>query len=70
MAERAYTVVEIDQMRTAIDFRFLYGIKPSQRPPNGKWFSSRTYKEEEKAVVVEELLRTYMLAGVSPEDLE
>ncbi len=83
MPERAYTVVEINRMRQAIEHQWLYGRKMSEPDPNASsgvdengnpWMStstmSRSYKEEEKTRCVEELLRTYMLAGIEPKDLE
>ena len=82
MTERAYTVAEIDRMREAVDFEYLWGRKIKDPTPEPVYFTdseggrvqvgsgSRTYKEVEKTKCVEELLRTYMLAGVEPEDLE
>ncbi len=67
MPERAYTVKEIDQMRDAVEFRWLWGCTPSQQLADS---CSRTYKETDMVKCVEEQLRTYMLAGVDPEDLE
>lgn len=68
-AVRKYSVEEIDQMRSAIEFQWLFGCKPKDAPQTS-FRNSRTYMEEEKVKCVEELLRTYMLAGVSPEELE
>ncbi len=83
MPKQAYTLAEIDQMRHAVEHQWLYGRKIFEPDPNASsgvdengnpWAtttgSSRAYQEEEKTVCVEELLRTYMLAGVEPEDLE
>ena len=50
---RAYTVAEIDQMRRALRPRVY----------------STPRKDYEHAIVLEEMLRTYMLAGVCPEEL-
>ncbi len=69
MKERSYTVAEIGQMRSAVEFRWLYGCKLSERPEN-QVLSSGSYSEGEKVKAVEEQLRTYMLAGVDPEELE
>lgn len=66
---RAYTVQEIDQMRSAIEFQWLYGCKPKDASRED-CMSSRTYMPEEKVKCVEEMLRTYMLAGIDPEELE
>ncbi len=83
MAERSYTVAEIDRMRRAIEHQWLYGRKISEPDPNewsgidengnaygGTSTLSRAFKEEEKTKCVEEQLRTYMLAGIEPEELE
>lgn len=56
-------------MRCAVEFRWLYGYKLSARHQKGSR-TSRAYKEEEKVKCVEEQLRTYMLAGIEPEELE
>ena len=68
MTERAYTVPEIDKMRNAVEYMWLYGKKSSESVGVGG--ISRTYYEADKAKCVEEMLRTYMLAGIEPEDLE
>ena len=56
-------------MRSAVEHQWLYGMKMSEREPNTSQHS-RCFKEEEKTKCVEELLRTYMLAGIGPEELE
>ncbi len=66
---RAYTVDEIDRMRRAVRFRWLYGMKESERVP-GRQLMSVVYTGNECSKAVEEELRTYMLAGISPEELE
>ncbi len=68
MTERAYTVAEIDRMRRAVEYRWLYGCSLGDCHPGQ--LMSRTYKETEKTACVEEELRTYMLAGIEPEELE
>ena len=83
MTERSYTVAEIDRMRDAIEHQWLFGRKRSEPDPgatsgvdkNGNhWFGSstmsRSYDEAEKTKCVEELLRTYMLAGIELKELE
>ena len=84
MSERAYTVAEIDRMRDAVEHQWLYGRRMSEPEPEqhkivnddgSVWFtgggsSSRSYNEADKTKCVEEMLRTYMLAGIEPEDLE
>ena len=69
MKERSYTVAEIDRMRAAVECQWLYGMKISEQLAEGATMS-RSYKEEEKTKCVEEMLRTYMLAGVDPKELE
>lgn len=66
MTERAYTVAEIDRLREVLDMRYLYGTS-NLKMING---CSRTCRPEEKAAIVEQQLRTYMLAGITAEDIE
>jgi len=70
MKERSYTVAEIDRMREAISCEWLYGMKISKHRMRKGGTISRGYNEVERTKCVEEMLRTYMLAGVSPEELE
>jgi hypothetical protein len=58
MIERAYTVSEIDRMRIAIS-EFLWRRKSMRWSCNGP-----------DPARVEDQLRTYLIAGVSPEALE
>lgn len=67
--ERAYTVREIDDLRRAVTERFLWGNANGPVTTEGVWVQSSVYKEETKAKVVEEQVRTYMLAGITGEDL-
>ena len=80
---REYSVVEIDRMRAAVEHRWLYGRKISEPDPNARSWTdgagtfctgsstiSRPYRETEMTECVESLLRTYMLAGTEPADLE
>lgn len=55
MIERAYTVAEIDTMRLTITH---YG-----------WPGGGSYYPAQRAAEIEDRLRTYMIAGVEPEDL-
>ena len=66
MVDRAYTVREIDALRRVCEEKWLYGSigTPSDGPRE-----SRSYKPQDKAVGVEELVRTYMLAGLTADDL-
>ena len=61
--ERAYTVREVDALRSACESKWLFG---SYRWRSG---ASRPYKQEEKTSCVEEMVRTHMLAGHTAEDL-
>ncbi len=69
MSERTYSVAEIDRMRAAIEHRWLFGSRISNMKP-GVGMSSCSYNEAEKTESVEAMLRTYMLAGTEPGDLE
>ncbi len=64
MKDRAYTVHEIDALRLTVESKWLFG---SYTPSNTQF--SRHYREAEKTQCVEELVRTYMLAGLTAEDL-
>lgn len=56
MAERKYSVSEIDSMRNTISS---YGWAPN----------SGAYYPADRAMEIEERLRTYMIAGVEPTEL-
>ena len=68
MTERQYSLQEIRQMRCLIENDFLYG---SFRPHHeaGITYVSRSFTEQEKSAVIEEQLRSYMAAGLGPDDL-
>lgn len=66
MSERKYSVNEIDALRRAVENKYLYGSYAQRFAINR---TSRCYREEEKAVVVEQQVRTHMLAGHTAEDL-
>jgi len=63
--ERKYTVSEIDDLRRVCDDRFLWGT--SKRHPG--MHSSRVYDPVERSNAVENMVRTYMLAGITAEDI-
>lgn len=65
MIERAYTVREIDDLRAACRSRWLWGTTNPARMVG----CSRSYRAEEEAVAVEQLVRTYMLAGITAADI-
>lgn len=65
MAERAYTVRELDALREAVENKWLYG----RYRLGGYASQSRPYMEAEKVACVEQMVRTHMLAGHTAEDL-
>jgi len=83
MVDRAYTVAEIDALRQLCDTKWLYGTFFQHFPEptpiydangniigyGGSIYCSRSYKPGEKDKGVEELVRTYMLAGITAEDI-
>jgi hypothetical protein len=62
---RAYTVAEIDALRSALEVRWVWGTT-AQSQTRGM---SRPYYHEDKIKGVEELVRTAMLAGHTAEDI-
>lgn len=62
---RSYTVHEIDALRQACEQRWLFG---SNRIGEGTQMS-RAYRSDEKDKGVEERVRTYMIAGITADDL-
>lgn len=68
MSERAYTVREVDQLRMACEARYLYGTSCPVFSGNGTG-SSRPYREDVKAACVEQMVRTYMSAGITAADI-
>ena len=69
MKDRSYTVAEIDRMRHAVEFKWLYGCRISARHM-GEAMTSHVHYADERTKAVEEQLRTYMLAGIDPKELE
>lgn len=70
MTERSYTVQEIDALRRACGDKYIWGRYggPRMRPGRGI-SSSRGYQEKDKVIAVEEMVRTFMLAGKTAADL-
>lgn len=62
---RAYTVKEIDDLREVCEMKYLYGTTD---PMQAIGFS-RQYQESDKVKAVEELVRTYMIAEITAEDI-
>lgn len=65
MSERAYTVVELDELRAVVERKWLWGSYRGPLADDG----SRAYYPHEKTIEVEELVRTHMLAGHTAADL-
>jgi len=65
---RAYTVKEIDALRTAVVNKHAWGSYLGSTGQNAVLFE-RQYKEGATERAVEELVRTHMLAGHTAEDL-
>lgn len=65
MSERAYTVGDIDDLRTAVANKWLWGAYSG---PSGNCMS-RSYQSAEKDTAVEQMVRTHMLAGHTGDDL-
>lgn len=66
MSERRYSVSELDELRAAVESKYLWG---SYMPDFCTNRMSRQYKEDEKNVAVEQMVRTHMIAGHTAEDL-
>ena len=63
MSERKYTMTEIDRMRTLTAYLVMFGTTKREKFKSG-------WGPEGYETTVELRLRTYMLAGLGPEDLE
>lgn len=78
MPERAYTVAEIDRMREAVRQRMPMRLAAVSISASGHIVYKNFTRERDtlyqavppNPAEVEDRLRTYMLAGVSPEELE
>ena len=67
MTERAYTVSEIDALRNAVKERYMFGT--TYVPPGHTGRGGLTYRENEMMMAVEQQTRTFMLAGITAEDI-
>ena len=65
MSERKYTVHEIDELRAVCERRWLFGSAYLSANTG----CSRSYKSSEKDIGVEQLVRTYMLSGITAQDI-
>jgi len=63
---RAYTVAEIDALRQLCESKYLFGTFF----PKSIGFCSRSFRESDKILAVEEMVRTYMLAGITANDIQ
>lgn len=66
MSDRKYSVAEIDALRKACEMHWMWGttyIKP------GVGSMGRSYNPIEKEAGVEQLVRTYMIAGITAEQM-
>ena len=69
MSERRYTVREIDELREVCDMRYMWGTTVPGFDPTGGIHHSRTYRETERVTAVEQMIRTYMLAGITAKQI-
>jgi len=72
--ERSYTVREIDELRQAVETRWLFGttvmnLAIRRRLLEHRAGSSRSFMPGEKEMAVEERVRTHMLAGHIAKDI-
>ena len=65
---KAYTVQELDALRTVVEKKYLWGSYRGPWPLERNVFS-REYREADKNKAVEEMVRTHMLAGHTAEEL-
>lgn len=65
MSERAYTVTDLDDLRRAVRNKYIWGNYHGGY--DGQW--GRPGKIGEAEVVVEEMVRTHMIAGHTASDL-
>lgn len=68
MPERSYTVAEIDELRATVRSHVVFGRNPSFSA-NGGHGSWPAQSNQEISSVVEDRVRTHMLAGHTAEDL-
>lgn len=65
MSERRYTVAEIDALRRCHETYYSFRCYSQENVSN----DFVTYRETDRAIVVEQQVRTSMLAGITAEDL-
>jgi hypothetical protein len=67
-----YSVREIDDLRRVCEERYLWGstyTPPFEPGETSRVRHGRSYKESDKNAAVEEMVRTFMLAGVTAADI-
>ena len=65
MSERKYTVSEIDQLRSAVRLRCIFGTSNSKH-----WLHAYyAHNSQDMDKRIEEQLRTYMIAGITADDI-
>ena len=64
---KKYSIAKIDRMRWAVKHKYIFGCRPSEAHGD---MTSQAYSEDKVTTCVEEILRTYMIAGVEPGELE
>ena len=69
VSERRYTVKEIDELREVCDMRYVWGTTVLGFDPTGGIHHSRTYREIERVTAVEQMIRTYMMAGITAKQI-
>jgi len=75
--DRAYTVKEIDELREAVELRYRWGTSVFDDAPelfplrvsNGIVLQERCFGWSEMVKIVEDRLRTYMVAGIVAADI-
>lgn len=67
---RQYTVKEIDELRRCCETKFLYGFYRFPESNEVRHYTSRASYEWERSRIVEEMVRTHMLAGHTAKDLK
>ena len=65
MQDRKYSVAEIDALREVVERHYLFGTYRL----SARRGASISYREDEKNKIVEERVRTHMMAGHTADDL-
>lgn len=65
MADTRYSVKELDDLRSVVEHKWLFGAYS----PTSRSGISRSYNDADKTKSVEEIVRTHMLAGHTAQEL-